>query len=376
MLNFLKQSRRFVNSTEPVCIVLGNESCDLDSAVCAVTLAYHYHQQNVASRHTTPNFLPVLNIPRRDYALKTEVNYVFQQHAIGDEHLTFRDDLQEDYLTRSEFILVDHHVSPFASRCLEVFDHRTFDENAQLSNVCKLHIELVGSCATLIAEEVLKSMLTPEAKDTDSETLFTLLRSTIVLDTVNFSESANRATPKDIEICEKLEELLSKPPNSKPLTERTKLFDALVAARADISSLTSMQLLRKDLKILSNGDDSVNIAIPGFPMLVQQFIDKPDAANAVKAFAEETNSAIVILMGMLVENGNVQRDIGLIDFKCNELCKKIGEMLLHSTEPALCLHHYENCNFLNGSFYKMGNIKATRKHVLPLVKQLLDQTPK
>ncbi|XP_039958391.1 exopolyphosphatase PRUNE1 [Bactrocera tryoni] len=101
MLNFLKQSRRFVNSTEPVCIVLGNESCDLDSAVCAVTLAYHYHQQNVASRHTTPNFLPVLNIPRRDYALKTEVNYVFQQHAIGDEHLTFRDDLQEDYLTRS-----------------------------------------------------------------------------------------------------------------------------------------------------------------------------------------------------------------------------------------------------------------------------------
>nr|XP_014094043.2 exopolyphosphatase PRUNE1 [Bactrocera oleae] len=374
MLNFLKQARRFFDSAEPICIVLGNESCDLDSAVCAVTLAYHYQQQNdVSNNQITRNFLPVLNIPRRDYTLKTEVNYIFRQHAIGDEHLTFRDDLQEDLLTRSEFILVDHHVSPFTTRCLEVFDHRIFDEQAQLSNVCQLHIELVGSCATLIAEEILKSISMPDAVAKDYETLFTLLRSTIVLDTVNFSASANRATPKDIEICAKLEELLSKLSNGKPLSERTKLFDILVAARADISSLTSMQLLRKDLKILSNGNGSVNIAIPGFPMLVQQFIERTDAATAVKAFAEETNSVIVILMGMLVKNGNVQRDIGLIDFKSKQLCQTIRETLLTTTEPALGLQHYENCNFLNGSLYKICNIKATRKHVLPLVKQLLDR---
>lgn len=358
---------------------MGNESCDLDSAVCAVTLAYHYQQQNdVSNNQITRNFLPVLNIPRRDYTLKTEVNYVFRQHAIGDEHLTFRDDLQQDFLTRNEFILVDHHVSPFATRCLEVFDHRAFDEKAQLSNVCKRHIELVGSCATLIAEEVLKSieMTSPETVVTDNETIFTLLRSTIVLDTVNFSESANRATPKDIEICAKIEELLDKLPNGRSLTERTKLFDALVVARADITGLTSMQLLRKDLKILANGDGSVNIAIPGFPMLVQQFIQKPDAEKAVKAFAEETNSVIVMLIGMLVEKGSVQRDIGLIDFKSNGLCQTIRDKLLANTEPELCLQHYENCNFLNGSFYKMSNIKATRKHVLPLVKQLFDQMKK
>lgn len=354
---------------------MGNESCDLDSAVCAVTLAYHYQQQNAATNSQIKRkFLPVLNIPRRDYALKTEVHYVFRQHAIAVEHLTFRDDLQQDFLARSEFILVDHHVSPFATRCLEVFDHRTFDDAAQLTNDCKLHIELVGSCATLIAEELLKSTtVTTPADAAAQETLYTLLRSTIVLDTVNFSEAANRATPKDIEICGKLEELLIKLSNGKPLIARTKLFDTLVAARADISSLTAMQLLRKDLKILTNRDGSVIIAIPGFPLLVQEFIKKPDAAAAVKAFAVETNAAIVLLMGMLVENGAVQRDIGLIDFRNVGLCQTIREKLLASTEPALCLQHYEHCDFLDGCFYKMGNIKATRKHILPLVKQILDQ---
>ncbi|XP_036339408.1 exopolyphosphatase PRUNE1-like isoform X1 [Rhagoletis pomonella] len=373
MLNFLKQTRKFVNSTEAICIVLGNESCDLDSAVCAIALAFHYQQES----RNTKNFLPVLNIPRRDYPLKTEVRYLLSQQAINEEHLTFRDELQPEFLERSDLILVDHHVSPFAARCVEVFDHRALDDKAQLPTSCKTRIELVGSCATLIAEHILMSYTSAtQEKLAEIEPVLTMLHSTIVLDTVNFSESANRATTKDVEICMRLEEFLEELPVDKVGTKRTQLFDSLVAARADVSSLTSLQLLRKDLKILTTNDAKLNIAIPGFPLLVQQFIEKEDAASAVQEFAKETNSAIVVLMGMLVKDGGVQRDLGCIDIGCSELCAAIRQKLLASTEPALCLQQYDNCNFLSGTFYKMVNIKATRKHVLPLIKQLLDQWQK
>lgn len=43
-------------------LVLGNESCDLDSAVSAMTLAFVY-----AQRYREHDYVPVLNIPRRDY---------------------------------------------------------------------------------------------------------------------------------------------------------------------------------------------------------------------------------------------------------------------------------------------------------------------
>ena len=55
------------NTETPVTIVLGNESCDLDSVVSSVTLAHHLSSKTLS--------LPFLNIPREDVALHTEVIY-------------------------------------------------------------------------------------------------------------------------------------------------------------------------------------------------------------------------------------------------------------------------------------------------------------
>ena len=47
-----------------VVLVLGNESCDLDSAVCALVLAHHQ------SCFSGIFALPILNIPKEDVILK------------------------------------------------------------------------------------------------------------------------------------------------------------------------------------------------------------------------------------------------------------------------------------------------------------------
>ncbi|XP_065363371.1 exopolyphosphatase PRUNE1 [Calliphora vicina] len=371
MLNFLKQTRKLVNAKEPICIVLGNESCDLDSAVCAVSMAYFYQNNKKCGLNSskTYNYLPVLNIPRRDYPLKTEVKYIFQENNINDEMLTFKDELTEDFLNRTTFVLVDHHLSPWSEKCVAIYDHRPKDESAIIPDKCQIHLDLVGSCATLVAEEFIKAnMLGEQEKD-----ILNLLRSTIVLDTVNFSESAARATHKDVEICSALEEALTKFNN---LQSRDVLFGSLVKARADVSSLTASQLLRKDLKILtSSKDGTIKVALPGIPLTVQQFILKSSADEAVREFAEEFKCSVVLLMGMYVrtEDNSVHRDFGLINISDLTLCESIKNRLLSLDEPNLSTECCKDCNFMDGSFYKQHNIKVTRKHILPIVKNIIDQ---
>lgn len=93
-----------------------------------------------------------------------------------------------------------------------------------------------------------------------------LLYATIVLDTVNFSKEADKARPLDTEIVEKIEKILK---IDEPVLNRLKLFDDLVKARCDVNSLNSLQILSKDLKIISNENNTKIVAIPGYPILVQ-----------------------------------------------------------------------------------------------------------
>ena len=107
------------NTDYEITVVLGNESCDLDSAVCSVVLAHHLNSKSLT--------LPFLNIPKEDVPLKTEVLF-----AIGKDN-TFkipnRDDLDLLSLPNLSLILVDFHILPKHYECLlpkvvQIIDHR------------------------------------------------------------------------------------------------------------------------------------------------------------------------------------------------------------------------------------------------------------
>ena len=112
-------SKLQTNPDIPVTIVLGNESCDLDSAVSSVAFSHFL------SFHTLS--LPFLNIPREDVPLRTEVI-----HSIGSknvENIPTRDDLDLLLLTNLTLILVDHHIlakhyENLISRVVQIIDHR------------------------------------------------------------------------------------------------------------------------------------------------------------------------------------------------------------------------------------------------------------
>lgn len=73
--------------------------------------------------------------------------------------------------------------------------------------------------------------------------------------------SAARATTIDIQVMETLDKMLGVSLNQE---DRDKLYLKILNAKIDISSLSPMEILQKDLKLI-NGI----IAIPGFPILVE-----------------------------------------------------------------------------------------------------------
>lgn len=92
-----------------------------------------------------------------------------------------------------------------------------------------------------------------------------LISATILLDTVNFSKSADRARELDVKIIERLETVLNFSPEDL-LEYRSKIFNDLTKARTDISKLTPIQILHKDMKKLGQ------IPISGMPILIEVHI--------------------------------------------------------------------------------------------------------
>ena len=110
--------------------MLGNNSCDLDSTVCALVYGYFQH---VTHGSSAEQYVPVLNIHRADYSLRTDVTHVLGRCGLSDSSLlTFRDDINLHLLCSNgqlKLTLVDCHMLPqddaeLDDAVVEVIDHR------------------------------------------------------------------------------------------------------------------------------------------------------------------------------------------------------------------------------------------------------------
>lgn len=110
--------------------MLGNSTCDLDSVVCALVYGFFQHGKLGSSAEL---YVPLLNIRRADYSLRTDVTHVLGRCGLSDSSLlTFRDDIDLHLLHSNGLLkltLVDCHMLPqedsvFDDVVVEVIDHR------------------------------------------------------------------------------------------------------------------------------------------------------------------------------------------------------------------------------------------------------------
>ncbi|KAM8787333.1 exopolyphosphatase PRUNE1 isoform 3-T3 [Rhynchonycteris naso] len=241
MEDYLQGCRAALQESQLLHVVLGNEACDLDSMVSALALAFYLAKTTQAG----DVFVPVLNIKRSELPLRGDSVFFLQKIHIPESLLIFRDEIDLHALHQAgqlTLILVDHHVLPRSDAALEeaiaeVLDHRPIEQKC--CPPCRVSVELVGSCSTLVTERILKGA--PEILDRQ---IAALLHGTIILDCVNMDVKIGKATLKDFKYVEKLEALFP------DLPKRNDIFNSLQKAKFDVSGLTTEQMLRKDQKII------------------------------------------------------------------------------------------------------------------------------
>ncbi|NXT81278.1 PRUN1 Exopolyphosphatase, partial [Zapornia atra] len=349
-----------VRRHQEIHVVMGNEACDLDSTVSALALAYFLAQTTPAPKAA---FIPVLNIPRAEFALRTETRFLLGEQGIPAAALIFRDEIDLGALHRAGLLsltLVDHHVLPGADTALEeavveVLDHRPLERDRAPG--CPVTAEPVGSCATLVTERIAQGP--PGVLD---RLTAALLHGTILLDCVNLSPAAGKVTPRDVACVSLLEDRFPELPS------RDTIFKALQAAKFDVSGLTTEQMLRKDLKVLSG--DELALAISAIYVDLETFLRRPGLLQDLDAFCKAQGYAALVAMTISFnEHNEPSRQLAVYSQR-ETLRSAVCRALEEATVPSLQLQPLLSpwpCL----STYTQGNAVASRKKVLPILRAAL-----
>ncbi|XP_044270023.1 exopolyphosphatase PRUNE1 [Tribolium madens] len=362
-LEFIKKAKQALNNIEifkNIHLVLGNESCDLDSTISALSLAYLIH-----SRNTNDLVIPVMNVEAKYFPLRTETNYLLKKCDIDPKNLVYKDQINYSNILKTAKVktsLVDHHVlsnhdKVLEETVLEIFDHRTInkEEICHGDHVEKTVIKIVGSCCTLITNEIIESKLSILFND-----LSHLLYATIIYDTIGLDKEYGKTFEDDLKAAQYLENIL------KPTQARKELFNVLWKIHNDTSTLSTQDLLYRDLKVVKG------IPIPGLPILVEEYLNRGDADGAIAAFASDFKTSNVVLIGIDASE-DVKRDIAI--FSTDSIFKKTLIIILSDSKHELQLTEIPVKN-KNVVCFRQGNIKLTRKFILPLVNDAAVQCQK
>ncbi|XP_048581700.1 exopolyphosphatase PRUNE1 isoform X2 [Nematostella vectensis] len=306
-------------------------------------------------------FLPVLNIPRADFPLRTEITYTFARFGINLKDLVFTDEFDMTALkTKGELAvtLVDHnllarHQQGLISVLVEVIDHH----KDELAPHVKKTIEPVGSCSTLIAEKILSNK--PDLLDNQ---VTGLLLSAILLDSVNLDPRAGRMTPKDQHIVQALQD--------KVKFNLEELYHSVNEAKFDVSGLTSAEILRKDYKavpLYPGNPARVGISSIGLPL--QGFLKREGISQCLLQFCTSKGINTLVVMAMYFESrdGPPLRQV----YVCGPdetSASKLARFLRDNDQLKL---NAIKIDLPEGFCFDQMNIKASRKVVFPLVMNFL-----
>ncbi|XP_070692308.1 exopolyphosphatase PRUNE1 isoform X1 [Pempheris klunzingeri] len=340
-------------------VVLGNESCDIDSMVCALTYAYF-----LSKSHRDMLALPLLNIRRSDLSLRSDNVALLQQVCLPVDLLLFRDQLDLRALQRAgrlRLTLVDHNILPrsdsdLEAAVVEVIDHHLLERPPSPS--CPVTVEMVGSCATLVTERIIQKA--PEILD---QQVAELLYAAVVVDCVNMCPAAGKVTGKDSEFSAALE---SRFPSLPP---RGALFQTLLSAKFDVSGLNTEQMLLKDMKAVSG---SLNLAVSVLYVSLEDFLRGAGLEAELSGFSLKFGFDVLLLMTIcFTESNEPIRELAV--FSHSTTCRQqVSLYLEQARNPTLDLRPISSPH-PHITAYQQGNALASRKKLLPILKDFLKE---
>ncbi|XP_078143399.1 exopolyphosphatase PRUNE1 isoform X3 [Centroberyx gerrardi] len=212
--------------------------------------------------------LPVLNICQSEFVLRSDSVFLLRQTGLSADLLLFRDQLDLLHLQRAGRLR------------LTLVDHNVLPsadaglEGAVVEVIDHHLLEREPSSSCPVTVETVGSCATlvterivQKAPDILDQQLAQLLYATILLDCVNMAPAAGKVTPKDSQYVAVLEERFP------ALPQRGALFAALQAAKFDVSGLSTEQMLLKDMKTVS-GELSLAVSVLYCTLEVSQYLEQ------------------------------------------------------------------------------------------------------
>ncbi|XP_061700336.1 exopolyphosphatase PRUNE1 isoform X2 [Syngnathoides biaculeatus] len=340
-------------------VVLGNEACDLDSMVCALVYAYFLSKTRGDPAGLS---VPLLNIRQEELALRSDNTFLLRQTGLSPDSLLFRDQLDLALLRgsgRLRLTLVDHNTLPSSDADLEaavveVIDHHALEREPGQS--CSVTVETVGSCATLVTERLIQNA--PHILD---KQVAQLLYATILTDCVNMAPVAGKVTPKDSQYAAALE---ARFPSMPP---RGALYQALHNAKFDLSGLNTEQMLMKDMKTLAG---SFSIAVSVLYQPIEAFMQRAELEAELSFFCRKLSFDLLVLMSIsFTEAKQPIRELALFSHSAPRR-EQASRFLERAGNPALDLRPIGSPH-RHVAAYHQGNALASRKKLLPLLKDFL-----
>ena len=341
----------FQGEGDEIHITVGNESCDLDSIVCAICHAHFLAQLQRENRL----FLPVLQCSRDDLSLRTDAVWLLTQLELEPVNLLFMEEaLPRLQAVRKVSVTLVDHATPTGPleelpnmEIAAVIDHHpsSFSSSRPADHV----VEAVGSCATLVAERLLG-----EDKYSMTKPVATLLLGAILLDTVGLEDRAGRVTSKDKVMAERLGAWVD--------VNFTELYTSLSEARLSVAGLSPHQLLRKDLKSVVAGEHRLGFSSVTC-QLSPELLGSDDMEQAVQTVCQSHSLSALLLLGVRVAADSVSRELAIFQGEgASEVADTVAS-LLESDEGLQCRRLPSPSCIL----FQQGNPSLSRKHILPLV---------
>ena len=363
----------------PLTVVLGNAAADADSIVSALCLAYLR-----SSKESVEGFVPVVSVSRSELALRRETELLLKEVNLELSDLICLDEIASSSV--ASIILVDHNTMsakaasqlPASASVVEIYDHHVDAQKhlhispskRQIAFDAEKKVATVGSTCTLVAELFLASSGANSKEQQLDSTVSTLLLGVIALDTANGDPAVGKACPRDLEAMTTLEA-------RRAGLGRDALFEKLKSAKMDVSfwrGLTVEQCLLLDYKqqpipTFCHGPE---VGVASVLLPVMEMLGKPDFASGFSRYMVQCDLDMLGVMSFVMEPVP-QRELLLVTrsaprleqvsaFFLNDATLALSELAVDSraAEAMLGLG-------LHVRAFAQGNVKASRKQVLPLV---------
>ncbi|CCD24651.1 exopolyphosphatase NDAI_0D03370 [Naumovozyma dairenensis CBS 421] len=373
---------KIIGSTMNLNIVYGNESADFDSITSAISYAYFSYIHHGYQKGINP-IIPIINIPRLELKLRKDVMIALDKMSINEDTLFFMDDLdkwEDIHKGKVSARLVDHNDQPKqqygVDKVTGIIDHH-FDQKNFLDAKPRI-IRPTGSCTSLVFNYWYDMLGKSLEKIID---IIPLCLGGILLDTSNLK---HKVEDPDLEAMAHLKEgLIQYNETSLSNIDIDSYYKELNHAKKDIRDFSVKDILCKDYKQFEfKTKNNVPIVI-GVASIVKS-LDwlykniSPDSSFKKQCveFRNERKLTVLVLMTKKSDENGFKRELGIIpdpSFKpenVNKLVDMITGQLALVNDTISTMTDTEEDPYL---VFDQQNVQATRKQVVPFVKEAIEQ---